>query len=104
MSVKISIDRDKLADFCRKWKIKELSFFGSALRDDFGPESDVDVMMSFEPDEEWSLWDHHSMQEELSILLGRPVDLITRRSIERSNNWIRKRAILESAETVYVKR
>ncbi len=102
--ISITIDHEKLAEFCRKWKIKELSFFGSVLRDDFGPESDVDILVSFEPDEEWNLWDHHSMQEELSALLGRPVDLITRRSIERSNNWIRKRAILESAETVYVKR
>jgi predicted nucleotidyltransferase len=104
MGIKIPINRDKLAEFCRKWKIKELSFFGSVLREDFGPESDVDVLVSYEDDAEWNLWDHMQMQEELSALFGRKVDLMTRRSIERSPNWIRKKAILESAEIIYVQR
>jgi predicted nucleotidyltransferase len=104
MSVKIDIDEVKISEFCRKWKIKELSFFGSVLRDDFGPESDIDVMVSFDPDEHWNLWDHYHMREELKELFGRPVDLITRRSIERSHNWIRKKAILEGSEAIYVKR
>lgn len=104
MPAQIAIDHEKLDAFCRKWKIRELSLFGSVLRDDFGPKSDVDVLVSFEPDERWSLWDHYHMQEELKELFGRDVDLLTRRSVERSENWIRKKSILEGAETVYEQR
>jgi predicted nucleotidyltransferase len=95
--------RSELVDrFCRRWKIRTLSVFGSALRDDFRPESDVDVLVSFEPSAEWSLLDHFQMQEELAALLGREVDLVSRRAVERSPNWIRRNAILGTAETVYV--
>ena len=101
MAVHIPLDHDRLDAFCRKWKITELSLFGSVLRDDFGPKSDVDVLVSFEPDEQWSLWDHNAMERELEELLGRRVDLLTRRSVESSHNWIRRRSILESAESIY---
>jgi predicted nucleotidyltransferase len=104
MRAKIPIDRDKIATFCQRWKIAELALFGSVLRDDFGPESDVDVLVGFAPNAEWSLWDHVAMEEELSGLLGRQVDLVTRRSVERSENWIRRKAILSSAEPLYAVR
>jgi predicted nucleotidyltransferase len=93
-----------LAEFCRRWKVSELALFGSALRDDFKPESDVDVLVAFAPDARWSLLDLVKMQDELSSLLKRPVDLLTRRAVERSQNWIRRKAILESAEVVYAAR
>ena len=93
-----------LADFCRRWKVSELALFGSALRDDFKPESDVDVLVAFAPDAHWSLLDLVKMQDELSSLWKRPVDLLTRRAVERSQNWIRRKAILESAEVVYAAR
>ncbi len=102
MSVKISLDREKIAELCRRWKITELALFGSVLRDDFRPDSDVDVLVTFAPEAEWSLWDHLTMQEELSSILGRKVDLVSKRAIERSRNWIRRKAILEHAETFYV--
>lgn len=104
MNAKIALDRGKIADFCRRWKIAELAFFGSALRDDFRPDSDVDVLVSFAPDAEWSLLDHAAMQEELSALLNRKVDLVSRRAVERSSNWIRRENILSTAEPVYVAR
>jgi len=104
MSARIAIDREKLDVFCRKWKIRELSLFGSVLRDDFGPNSDVDVLVSFEEDAEWSLWDHYHMQEELKKMFRRRVELLTRYAVEHSGNWIRKKNILESAETVYEQR
>jgi uncharacterized protein len=88
--------------FCRRWKIRTLGVFGSALRDDFRPDSDVDVLVTFDPSADWSLLDHVQMQEELEALLGREVDLVSRRAVERSPNWIRRNAILGSAETVYV--
>jgi uncharacterized protein len=104
MSTRIPIDRDKIADFCRRWKISELALFGSVLRDDFRPDSDVDVLVTFAPGADWSLFDHVDMQEELSGILGRKVDLVSRRAIERSANWIRRRAILSTAEPYYVAR
>ena len=104
MSAKISIDRDKIAEFCRRWKITEFAFFGSVLRDDFRPDSDVDVLVTFTDDAKWSLFDHVTMEEELSAIFGRKVDLVSRRAIERSANWIRRQAILEGAESYYASR
>ncbi|MHB8743848.1 MAG: nucleotidyltransferase family protein [Sulfuricaulis sp.] len=104
MNAKVSIDSDSIARFCRRWKITELSLFGSVLRADFRPDSDVDVLVSFAPEAEWSLLDHAAMQQELSALLDRPVDLVSRRAIERSGNWIRRENILSTAEPVYVAR
>jgi hypothetical protein len=104
MSVRIAIDRERIADFCRRWKIVEFSLFGSVLRDDFRPDSDIDVLVSFASDAEWSLFDHVAMEDELTAMIGRKVDLLSRRAIERSENWIRRKAILGSAEAVYVAR
>jgi len=101
MTVRITVEREKIAAFCQRWQIIELAFFGSVLRDDFRPDSDVDVLVAFAPGVEWSLFDHMTMEEELSSILGRQVDLISRRAIERSSNWIRRKAILETAEPFY---
>jgi len=96
-SIAIEIDKEKLRDFCQRWKITEFSLFGSAVRDDFRPDSDVDVLVSFAPDAEWSLFDHVHMQDELREIFARDVDLLTRRSVERSLNPYRQRAMLDSA-------
>lgn len=100
----VTIPDDQFADFCRHWKINELSLFGSALREDFGPDSDVDLLVTFAPDADWSLLDHIQMEEELSVLLNRKVDLVSKRAVERSENWIRRRAILETAQVLYAAR
>jgi predicted nucleotidyltransferase len=104
MAVRISLKRKEIVAFCQQWQIMELAFFGSVLRDDFRPNSDVDVLVTFAPGVEWSLFDHIAMEEELSALLGRKVDLVSRRAIERSSNWIRRRTILETAEPFYAAR
>jgi len=101
MKTRIAIDSPALDAFCRKWKIREFSFFGSVLRNDFGPNSDVDVLVTSRDDAEWSLWDHFHMQEELKELFGRDVDLLTRYAVEHSDNWIRRESILSNVETVY---
>ena len=98
----ISIPQQELAAFCRKWKIKRLSLFGSVLRDDFRPDSDVDVLVSFLDDAQWRLFDLIHMEEELSAMVGRKADLVDRRSVEASRNYIRRRHILSSLEQVYV--
>jgi len=100
----MEIPRDKIAQFCQRWKVVELSLFGSVLREDFRPDSDVDVLVSFAPDATWSLWDLVAMQEELTQILGREVDLVERRAVEKSRNYVRRRYILSSAEPVYVAR
>jgi predicted nucleotidyltransferase len=101
MSVRIAFDREQLAGFCRRWHLSELSLFGSVLRPDFGPQSDVDVLVSFAPQTRPSLQDLLNMQQELELLFRRRVDLLTRRSVEASQNYIRRRAILGSAERLY---
>ncbi len=100
----LDLHEPQLADFCRRWKISELAVFGSALGDNFRPDSDVDVLVTFARGVRWSLLDLVTMQDELSNLWKRPVDLLTRRAVERSQNWIRRKAILESAEVVYAAR
>jgi len=104
MTPRIPIDRERISDFCRRWKITELALFGSVLRDDFRPGSDIDLLVTFAPDAKWTLFDHVAMEEELSGVLGRKVDLVSKRAIERSRNWIRRKAILETAEPFYVAR
>ncbi len=91
-------DADRLSAICCKWKITELSLFGSALRDDFGPESDIDLAVKFVPDSHWSLWDFYALQEELEELFGRDVDIV---EVEGIINPIRRKNILSSLQVVY---
>lgn len=102
MSVRIPIDHEKIADFCQRWKITEFALFGSVLRDDFRPNSDVDVLVTFDADSHWTLFDLVHMEWELEAMFGREVDLVSRRGIERSRNYLRRKAILSSAEVIYV--
>ena len=101
MSPGIEIPSDAIADLCNRWQVLELALFGSVLRDDFGPESDVDVLVRFDPGARHTLLDIVQMQDELSATLGRKADLIERIAVEQSPNYIRRRAILQSAETIY---
>jgi hypothetical protein len=98
----ISIPKDRLIDFCRRWKVAELSLFGSALRRDFRPDSDVDLLVSFAPRVSWGFDDLLTMKEELTTLFGRSVDLVERRLVETSENYIRRRHILSHLEPLYV--
>lgn len=98
---RLKLPPGKLEGFCRRWRITELALFGSALRDDFGPESDLDILVTFDPQANWSLLDHLRMEQELAALLGREIDLLTRRSVERSANRLRRQEILGTAEVIY---
>lgn len=98
----LKLGRDEIVGFCERWKITELALFGSAARGDMRPDSDVDILATFAPDADWSLFDHVAMEQELATILGRKVDLVSRRAVERSDNWIRRDAILRSAESFYV--
>ena len=99
--VALALPMDRVADFCRRWQIRELAVFGSALRGDFGPESDIDLLARFSPDARWTILDHCRMEDELAEILGRRVDLVSRRAVEQSRNWIRREEILSTASTIY---
>ena len=98
---RIDLSADQLTEFCRRWKVAELAVFGSVLGSDFGPDSDVDMLVTFAFDARWSLFDHVRMQDELSALVKRNVDLVSRKGIEKSRNYLRRKAILESSEVIY---
>ncbi len=91
---------DAIAQFCQRWKVRELALFGSVLRADFRPDSDVDVLVTFADDAEWGLLAHAQMQQELAALLQRPIDLISRRALEQSPNWVRRDTILNTAQVI----
>ena len=98
---RIEVPREAIAEFCRRWQVAEFCLFGSVLREDFGPESDVDVLVRFAPQARHSVFDLMRMEAELTQVFGRKVDLVDRHVLEQSPNYIRRRHILESAETVY---
>ncbi|MCG2794629.1 MAG: nucleotidyltransferase domain-containing protein [Actinomycetia bacterium] len=99
---KVKLPLEQIEAFAKRWRIQELALFGSVLRHDFGPDSDIDVLVSFEQDAHVDLFDLVRMEEELKGIFGRAVDVVTIESVESSRNYIRRREILQSAETVYV--
>ena len=70
MDLPFLFERDRLVEWCQRWKVRELSAFGSLLRADFGPSSDVDLLVTFEPNAAWSLLDHELMEQELTDILS----------------------------------
>ena len=101
MRFDVETSREEIAAFCERWQVTQLAIFGSALREDFGHDSDVDLLVSFEDGARHTLFDIVRMEEELKAIFGRKVDLISRRGIERSPNYLRRKAILQSIETIY---
>lgn len=99
---RIPIDKEKIAEFCKKHGIIEFALFGSVLRDDFGPESDVDVMISLATQKGFGLFKYGRLIYELRLLFNRDVDVVLRKEIEGSSNTIRKREVLSNYRTVYV--
>ena len=101
MNPRVDLPREEIAAFCRRWQVVELALFGSVLRNDLRPGSDVDVLVAFEPEAHRTLFDLVRMNSELAAILGREVDLVGKRGIEMSRNHLRREAILGSAEVVY---
>ena len=101
MSPRISVDNARIRQFCQKWNILEMSLFGSVLRDDFGPDSDIDVLVTFAPETRYSLFQLSRMQREMKDILGHEVDLIERSKVETSDNTIRRRHVLQPAQRIY---
>ncbi|MDE2727430.1 MAG: nucleotidyltransferase domain-containing protein [Gemmatimonadota bacterium] len=101
MNVRINIPNNKIAEFCQRHHIRRLALFGSVLRDDFTPESDVDILVDFEPDTHIGYIGLAGLEIELIDMLGRNVDLHTLEGVERSRNGLLQKEILGTAETVY---
>ena len=101
MNPQLTIPKHRLAAFCQANEVRRLWIFGSAVRDDFGPESDIDVLVEFAKEARHSLFDMVRMEEELREVFGRKVDLVERAGVERSRNYLHRKAILDSAETIY---
>jgi hypothetical protein len=100
MGIKIDIPQEKIVQFCRRWQIKELAIFGSALGDDFRNDSDVDVLVVLQNDAKWSLFDHMKAEEELKEIFGREVDLVEKEAI---TNPFRRHHILKNHEVIYAR-
>lgn len=97
----IDIPHDAIVEFCRRWNVTDFAFFGSVLRDDFGSDSDIDVLVGFPSGATPGLFDVVAMRDELEGVFGRKVDLLTRVGVESSHNWIRRKEIVGTAETYY---
>jgi predicted nucleotidyltransferase len=100
----LDVPRAAIAEFCQRWQIVELALFGSVLRDDFRPESDVDCLVTFASGAGWGLLDLVGMEFDLEELLGRRADLVERVVVEQSPNRLRRDEILGSARVVYAAR
>ena len=98
LSQRINTTPEQLGEFCERWQVAELAFFGSVLRDDFRPDSDVDVLVTFHPDSASTLDDLLDMREELQSLFGRKVDLLEQDAIR---NPYRRKSILTTKHIVH---
>ena len=101
MRLNVEASREEIDAFCERWQVTQLAVFGSALREDFGSESDVDLLVSFDENARHTLFDMVRMEEELKKIFGREVDLVERAGVEQSRNHIRRETILQSTETIY---
>jgi predicted nucleotidyltransferase len=101
LAIQTLVSSEKIASFCNRWQMSEFALFGSAVRDDFSPQSDIDVLVSFAPHSNWGLFDHIQMRQELKELFGREVDLVTRRALEQSRNALLRSEILSTAKVLY---
>ena len=100
----IELPMRQIEAFCQRWKISEFALFGSILRDDFRSDSDIDAMVQFLPNSHNTLFDLVTMEDELKQIFNRDVDLVTRKGITNSQNYLRREAILNSAQIIYESR
>lgn len=98
---RLSLSQLEIAAFCQRWQVSEFALFGSVLREDFRPDSDVDVLVELQPTALKGLSQWLAMQDELEALFERKVDLVSKRAIQESHNWIRQRNILSTAQVIY---
>ena len=97
----IKVSDSEIRHFCQRWKVSELAIFGSALHEDFTQDSDIDILISFEPDIQWGLFDLVNMETELRSLFGKEIDLVEKNAVVNSDNYIRRKGILDGAQIIF---
>lgn len=100
----LSVSMEELQAICQRWQIVELALFGSVLRPDFNPDSDIDVLVTFSDIAKITFFDLDTIEQQLSQLFHRPVDVVTKRAIEQSHNPIRRKNILDYSKVIYEQR
>lgn len=103
-TVQIPVQIDEIAVFCQRWQVVEFALFGSVLRPDFDEDSDIDVLLRFGEDSHPTLFDLGHMSDELEAIFGRKVDVLSRKSVEESANYLRRNSILDSLQVIYAAR
>jgi len=98
----IEVDRERLVRVCKKWGLREVAVFGSVTRDDFDEESDIDLLVTFDPGSRFTMLKLADIEADLSAVFGRPVDVVERAAVEENPNWILRRSILDSAQRLDV--
>lgn len=101
---RLRVSQKQISEFCQRWQIIEFAIFGSVLRSDFRPDSDIDVLVTFAPAAQRGLSETLQMQDELQGMFDREVDFIVKTALEKSHNWLRRQTILESAQVIYATR
>lgn len=101
LKFRLGISEEKLSQFCQKWNIKELALFGSVLNNRFCADSDIDILLSFQPNSRQGLLTLARIKHELEDLFRRDVDITLKDAISKSNNWIRRQEILQTAQIIY---
>jgi len=97
----LGVSQEQIERFCGRWKINRLAVFGSAVRGKLRSDSDIDLLVAFAPDADWTMFDHFTMEDELSRLFGREVDLVSVRALEENPNPAYRREIIGSARQIY---
>ncbi len=97
----INIQKEKLSEICKRYKIIELALFGSALREDFTNRSDIDLLVEFMPDSGITLFNIVDLKDEFEKLFGRDVDIVPKNAVKKSRNYLRKNAILKNYKVIY---
>ncbi|GAB4197714.1 MAG: nucleotidyltransferase family protein [Coleofasciculaceae cyanobacterium] len=101
---RLGVSQKVIAEFCQRWYIIEFAVFGSVLREDFHPDSDVDVLVTFALEAKRGLTETLQMQDELKVMFHREIDFIVKTALEKSQNWLRRQTILNSAQVIYATR
>lgn len=101
---RLGVSQPAIFEFCQRWQIIEFAVFGSVIRSDFRPDSDIDVLVTFAPEAKRGLTETLQMQDELKAMFHRDVDFIVKIALEKSQNWLRRQTILDSAQVIYATR
>lgn len=101
---RLGVSQKAIIEFCQRWQIIEFAVFGSVLRLDFHPDSDIDVLVTFAPEAQRGLTETLQMQDELKAMFTREVDFIVKTALEKSQNWLRRQTILDSTQVIYATR